>query len=362
VSQSQSRQGLKIMEVLAAWKSILAGSAPMMSIEITRECPLSCPGCYAYGEMHLGGSVNLRSLSDYRGNDLVDGIVHLVRQHRPLHVSLVGGEPLIRHRELSRVLPMLSSMRVHTMVVTSAVIPIPLEWMSIPRVRVTISVDGLPEHHDVRRKPATYDRILKNIAGCRVNMHGTITRPMLERPGYIEEYISFWNARPEIVRIWISLYTPQKDEHSPEMLSPAERERVAAELPALRARYPKLLANRGISQAISVPPTSPEECMFARMSTNYSADLATRVEPCIFGGNPDCSQCGCAISSGLHWLKDVRLGGMIKIENIAKASIVVGSFVGGLRRGYRPHARWKSQPAARLVKIGRPNPRDSRSA
>ena len=87
------------------------------------------------------------------------------------------------------------------MVVTSAVIPIPLEWMSIPRVRVTVSVDGLPEHHDVRRKPATYDRILKNIAGCQVNMHGTITRPMLERPGYLEEYISFWNARPEVVRI-----------------------------------------------------------------------------------------------------------------------------------------------------------------
>jgi hypothetical protein len=85
-------------------------------------------------------------------------------------------------------------------------------------------VDGLPEHHDVRRKPATYDRILKNIAGCQVNMHGTITRPMLERPGYIEEYISFWNARPEVARIWISLYTPQKDEHTSEMLTPPERE------------------------------------------------------------------------------------------------------------------------------------------
>ena len=342
MSQTQSRPGLDVLEVLAAWKSILTGSAPLMSIEVTRECPLSCPGCYAYGEMHLGGSVNLRSLSDYRGKELVDGIVRLVQQHRPLHVSLVGGEPLVRHRELSRVLPILSSMKVHTMVVTSAVIPIPLEWMSIPRVRVTVSVDGLPEHHDVRRKPATYDRILKNIAGCQVNMHGTITRPMLERPQYVEEYISFWNARPEIVRIWISLYTPQKDEDTPEMLTPTQRERIAAELPALRARYPKLLANEGISRAIRVPPASPAECMFARMSTNYSADLATRVEPCIFGGNPDCSQCGCAISSGLHWLKAMRLGRLVKIENIAKASIVVGSFAGGLRRGYRPHARWKS--------------------
>jgi len=102
--------------------------------------------------------------------------------------------------------------------------------------------------------------------------------------------------------------------------------------------------------------------MFARMSTNYSADLATRVEPCIFGGNPDCSQCGCAISSGLHWLKDMRLGRLVKIENVAKASILFGSLAGRLRRDYCPHTRWKSQPAAGLVKIGQPNPPDGRAA
>jgi hypothetical protein len=57
VSQTQRRAGLKILEVLVAWRSILTGSAPMMSIEVTRECPLRCPGCYAYGDRHLGGSV-----------------------------------------------------------------------------------------------------------------------------------------------------------------------------------------------------------------------------------------------------------------------------------------------------------------
>ena len=120
-------------------------------------------------------------------------------------------------------------------------------------------------------------RILKNIAGCKVNMHGTITAAMFERPGYLEEYISFWNARPEIVRIWISLYTPQKDEHSPEMLTPAQREGVATQLASLQSRYPKPLANEGISKAIRIPPAGPEECMFARLSTN-SADLATHVD------------------------------------------------------------------------------------
>ena len=362
MTSTESRPGLKIIQVLRAWKSILGGSAPMLSIEVTRECPLSCPGCYAYGDAHLGGAINLRNLSDYHGDELVDGIVRLVKKHRPLHLSLVGGEPLVRHRELSRVLPILSKMNVHTMVVTSAVIPIPREWMNIPRVRVTISVDGLPEHHDVRRNPATYERILKNIAGCQVNMHGTITRPMLERPGYIEEYISFWDARPEVVRIWISLYTPQKDEHTPEMLTSAERDRVANELPRLRKRYPKLLANEGISQAIRVPPASPTECTFSRMSTNYSADLATRVEPCIFGGNPDCSQCGCAISSGLHWFKDFRLAGVVKVDHIARTSVAIGSTIGRLRKGYSTHERWTAKRGAGLVQIGQSEPPPTKAA
>ncbi len=155
----------------------------MLSIEITRECPLSCPGCYAYGDSHLGGGVTLSELSDSRGDELVNGVVELVRKHKPMHVSLVGGEPMVRHRELSRILPELARMEVFSLVVTSGVLPVPAEWMSLPRVRVAISVDGLPEHHDIRRKPATYERILKNIDGREVNIHWVITRPMMERAG-----------------------------------------------------------------------------------------------------------------------------------------------------------------------------------
>ena len=80
MGNTTGRPGLKATQLLAAWKSILTGSTPMLSIEITRECPLSCPGCYAYGETHLGGRVTLRSLADYRGDELVEGILCLVRR------------------------------------------------------------------------------------------------------------------------------------------------------------------------------------------------------------------------------------------------------------------------------------------
>src|SRR5260221_1353807 len=340
-------------EVLAAWRKILAGSAPMLSIEITRECPLSCPGCYAYGESHLGASgATLRELNDLRGDALVNGVLDLVRKHKPVHVSLVGGEPLVRHRELSRILPALSEMGVFALVVTSAVIPIPLEWMKIPRLRAAVSVDGLPEHHDGRRKPATYERILQNMEGREVNVHWVITRPMLARPGYLEEYVSFWSARPEVNRIWVSVYTPQLGEQSMEMLTSEDREVLARRLPSLHPQYPKLLLTEGMARAFLQPPNNPDDCLFSKMSVNYSADLQSRVEPCVFGGTPDCSQCGCAISSALHWIRTIKLAGPVKIDHFVRGSIGVGKLMNRLRtRSIQPQ-RWDSgatKPPADLV-------------
>src|SRR5258708_4141710 len=303
-------------QVLAAWRRILTGKVPMLSIEITRECPLSCPGCYAYGDKHLGGEVTLRELTDFRGDALVEGVLGLVRKHKPLHVSLVGGEPMIRHRELSRILPALSELGVFTLVVTSAVIPIPVEWMKIPRLRVAVSVDGLPEHHDIRRKPATYERILKNLEGREVNVHWVITRPMLARPDYLEEYVSFWSARAEVNRIWVSVYTPQIGEQSPEILTSEDREVMAPRFLSLSRPYPKPLLTESMARAFLHPPSNPDDCLFSKMSANYSADLQSRVEPCVFGGTPDCSQCGCAISSDFPGVRTIKLAGAAESDEL----------------------------------------------
>jgi MoaA/NifB/PqqE/SkfB family radical SAM enzyme len=281
-------------------------------------------------------------LNDFRGDALVNGVLDLVRKNQPMHVSLVGGEPLVRHRELSSILPALSAMNVFSLVVTSGVIPVPMEWIDLPRVRVAISVDGLPEHHDVRRKPATYERILKNIEGRKVNVHWVITRPMLERPGYLEEYVSFWSARPEVDHIWVSLYTPQIGEESAEKLTLENREEIARVLPPLSRKYPKFLMNDGIAQAFLKPPANPSDCLFAKMSANYSADLETRVEPCVFGGTPNCAECGCAASSGLHWIRTVKVVGPLQVGHFVRSSVGVGSLVNRLRRRAPKPTRWNS--------------------
>jgi MoaA/NifB/PqqE/SkfB family radical SAM enzyme len=337
---------LTARELFAAWGKILRGRIPMLSIEITRECPLTCPGCYAFGETHLGGGVTLRELNDSRGDALVEGVLRLVRKHEPLHVSLVGGEPLMRHRELSEILPALSARRIFSLVVTSGVIPIPVEWMKLPRVRVAVSIDGLPEHHDPRRKPATYDRILKNVDGCEFNVHWVITRPMTERAGYLEDYVSFWSNQPGVNRVWVSFYTPQIGEESDEMIPPDARAKVARQLTALAKRYRKLVFNTGLAGAFIKPPQSPDDCTFAKMSTNYSADLKSRVEPCVFGGTPDCSQCGCAASTGLHWVSDIRLAGPLKVKHMMRGSIRAGVLANRLKGQTDQPARWRPEPIA----------------
>lgn len=66
-------------QFISAWGRLLRGYSPLLSIEITRERPLHYPGCYAYDDNHLGGAVTLRQLRDLKGDDLVDGVLDLVR-------------------------------------------------------------------------------------------------------------------------------------------------------------------------------------------------------------------------------------------------------------------------------------------
>ncbi len=317
--------------VIAAWGRILIGYRPVLSIEITRECPLRCPGCYAYGDDHLGGNLTLRQVRDFKGQELIDRFFELIDLHRPLHVSIVGGEPLVRYRELGVILPELAKRRIHTQLVTSAVREIPKEWRGLFRLSIVVSIDGLQPEHDERRKPATYDRILKHIAGHRVTVHSTVTRQQVNREGYFDEFLRFWTARPDVEKVWYSLYTPQIGEVSAERLRPADRARVVADLFALRLKYPKLALPHGLIEVYAEPPSSPDECVFAKSTTTISADLTTKITPCQFGGTPDCSQCGCVASAAFAAVARHDLFGFIPIGPIYNGSLRVGAKVRKLR-------------------------------
>jgi hypothetical protein len=92
----------------------------------------------------------------------------------------------------------------------------------------------------------------------------------------------------------------------------------------------------GMIREFERPPSSPDECIFAMTTETISADLTTKVTPCQFGGDPDCSQCGCIASMGLAAIGHHRLGGLLEVGAIFRASAKLGAAYA--RRTSRPTA------------------------
>ena len=315
---------MRTSEILRAWNKILKGERPSLSIEITRECPLRCPGCYAYDPAHLGGGGTLRELNDRKGQALVDGVLEVVDRLKPLHLSIVGGDPLVRYRELEAMVPLLLARGIHVQIVTSAFRPFAVEWSVLPHMNVVVSIDGLQPEHDERRAPATYDRILQNVAGRKITIHCTITAQMMQRRGYLNDFLEFWAPRPETNKVWFSIFTPQTGAWSEEVLDGHQRAQAITDMLELGKRYPKLDMPEGLIRQFATPPQNPDDCVFARTTRILSADLKTEITPCQFGGNPDCSSCGCVASMGLAAVAAHKLGGLIPVGGIFKASIKIG--------------------------------------
>ena len=274
----------------------------------------------------------MRQLRDRKGQELIDGILEIVDRHRPLHLSIVGGDPLVRYREMEAVIPLILAKGVHIQLVTSAFRPLPAEWSNVPGLNIVVSIDGLREEHDVRRTPATYERILKNIEGQNITVHCTITAQMMRRERYLEEFLRFWAPRPEIKRVWFSIFTPQRGDVLPEILTPGERKKAVEDMLALRKTFPKLDMHARVIEEYLTPPKSPETCVFSQTTKTISADLTTLIQPCQFGGNPDCGSCGCIASAGLKAIADHKLGGLIPVDVIFRASIAIGRLVSGESR------------------------------
>ena len=97
-----------------------------------------------------------------------------------------------------------------------------------------------------------------------------------------------------------------------------------ADLLALRLRYPKLKMPKGMIEAYAQPPSSPDDCVFARTTMTISADLTTKITPCQFGGAPDCENCGCIASAGLAAVARHRILGFIPIAPLFTGSLKIG--------------------------------------
>jgi hypothetical protein len=171
---------------------------------------------------------------------------------------------------------------------------------------------------------------------------------MMGREGYLRDFAAFWSGCPEVRKIWFSIFTPQHGHHDEERLSSADRERALREIDLLRQTFRKIDVGDLVLSGFRRPPSSPHKCIFAMATRCISADLETRVEPCQFGGNPVCQECGCMASGGLAALGNYRLAGLLPVAAVFAGSRAVGD----------TFARWrgdtdrKDRDSGRLVSIG----------
>ena len=105
-----------------------------------------------------------------------------------------------------------------------------------------------------------------------------------------------------------------------------EKMSVVEELTALRRQFPKPYLPDAVLNGFRGPPTSLTDCIFARKTVNFTADLKSKIKPCQFGGNPDCSQCGCMASVGLNAIGDYRVLKVLPIRKVFDASDAIGRF------------------------------------
>jgi len=104
-----------------------------------------------------------------------------------------------------------------------------------------------------------------------------------------------------------------------------DRALLVSEIVALYAQEPKLRDMRpSIVRGYLNPPQSPEECIFSKTTDCLSADLHKEITPCQFGGDPDCTQCGCLASVALDMVGRHRLGRVIPVRSILGGSLSIG--------------------------------------
>ena len=100
------------------------------------------------------------------------------------------------------------------------------------------------------------------------------------------------------------------------------------------------------------PPPNPDDCIFAKTTACLSADLKQPITPCQYGGDPDCTQCGCMASVGLQALGDYRLGGVIPLKSIFTGSLAIGA---GVRKTARDHGAYHWLARLYCPLCGEPN-------
>ncbi|AZR74385.1 hypothetical protein BBF96_13910 [Anoxybacter fermentans] len=143
-----------IIEILPTKNAL---SAPVkVFLSITDYCNLKCKHCF--GDYGQGSQMSF---------DRVAEIVQQLKEVGVFEVSLTGGEPLL-HPDLYKIIELLIDSGINIQICTNGTV-ITDEFIDIVKqyknhfLRLSISIDGIPEVHDRIRGTGTYNKIMSNI-------------------------------------------------------------------------------------------------------------------------------------------------------------------------------------------------------
>ena len=115
----------------------------------------------------------------------------------PIHVSIVGGEPLVRFRELERDPAHARRARhLHAGRDQRGAADSRPNGRRSRGCRSSSRSTACSRNTTCGARPATYDRILKHIAGHQITVHCTVTRQQVQRDGYLEEFAALLVGEP----------------------------------------------------------------------------------------------------------------------------------------------------------------------
>src|SRR3989344_1357841 len=269
-----------------------------LSVEITQVCPMECPDCYV--PVIKSGPHGLP----------IEGWVKIISdavKAGAVHLTIVGGEPGARRKELHHVVGITPI----TWIITTFFYEMGTFVKNGRQSPVTyvVSIDGPDEMHNrLRGVPGLADRARRQIllgrekASALGHVFAVFSHTVLmsANAGEMERLIWQLDGFPGIDGMVFSTATPPIGESLPEW-APTDAQRADFVELLLKLRQMGARINMSEAQIGTLHPDhtatySPAMCAIANRVISYDFHGKPKGQ-CIFGPEADCSHCGCVVNS-----------------------------------------------------------------
>ncbi len=279
-----------------------------MSFDVTDFCNLKCPYCY-WWESRRGQELELQK------------IVKLAKMYRKIgviHVTWVGGEPMLRPDVLRAVTPIFPMNWIVTNGTDAGRVKDPdFDPFSLSNTAIIVSLDGVGDAHDKsRNKPGLYEAIKKRFWDKPILTTTTLHQGNKDQPAKL---LAEWSTS-KITAMTFEFATPIGRAANPAWdIVGEDRDKLIDELITLKKKYGRFVANSRYGFEMQRSKNLAAWVGEARCPTAtyvVCLDAMGNVKrPCVLGSSPNnpkgklpnCATCGCHVPTYLAGLKHLDL-------------------------------------------------------